>query len=121
MRRIVTWLLSTVSALVLLFSYHTSTSSSMPVCSQAPQNPGTAGLAAGSGSGSGSGSGTDAGTDSGAAHGNGTGFGRGPGLARRGPAVRGPLAGGRFPGCGEARPARPARAGGMAAPFGGRR
>lgn len=31
MRRIVTWLLSTVSALVLLFSYHTSTSSSMPV------------------------------------------------------------------------------------------
>ena len=28
MRRITTWLLSTISALVLLFSYHTSTSSS---------------------------------------------------------------------------------------------
>ncbi len=79
MRRIVTWLLSTVSALVLLFSYHTSTSSSMPVGSQAPQNPGTGGSAAGSGSGSGSGSGTDAGTDTGAGSGNGSGSGSGTG------------------------------------------
>lgn len=42
MRRIVIWALSTVSALVLLFSYHTSTSASMPVSVQvAPQTPGT--------------------------------------------------------------------------------
>lgn len=57
MRRIVTWLLSTVSALVLLFSYHTSTSSSMPVSAQAPTTPGTTG----SSSDSGTGSGTDGG------------------------------------------------------------
>lgn len=53
MRRIVTWLMSTISALVLLFSYHTSTSSSMPaITSSAPQSTdsGSSGNAAGGGS-----------------------------------------------------------------------
>ncbi|GAA4401488.1 FMN-binding protein [Fodinibacter luteus] len=56
MRRITTWLLSTICALVLLFSYHTSTS------------PGTAGSVVadpGSGSGSGTASEPDASTGSG--------------------------------------------------------
>ncbi|MBK9725264.1 MAG: FMN-binding protein [Actinomycetales bacterium] len=65
MRRIVTWLLSTVSALVLLFSYHTSTSSSMPVSAQAPTTPGT--------TGSSSDSGTDGGTDAGTGSDSGSG------------------------------------------------
>ncbi len=64
MRRIVTWLLSTVSALVLLFSYHTSTSSSMPVSAQAPTTPGTTGSSSDSGTGPGTVGGTDAGTGS---------------------------------------------------------
>ena len=34
MRRITTWLLSTITALVLLFSYHTSTGSSTPVANE---------------------------------------------------------------------------------------
>jgi len=65
MRRIVTWLLSTVSALVLLFSYHTSTSSSMPVSAQAPTTPGP--------TGSSSDSGTDGGTDAGTGSDSGSG------------------------------------------------
>ncbi len=62
MRRIVTWALSTITTLVLLFSYHTSTSSS----STSVQ---AAGTIAGSGSGSAAGSG------SGSAAGNGSGSG----------------------------------------------
>lgn len=61
MRRIVTWLMSTISALVLLFSYHTSTSSSMPaITSSAPQSTdsGSSGTDSGS-SGNGAGAGTD--------------------------------------------------------------
>lgn len=64
MRRIVTWLMSTISALVLLFSYHTSTSSSMPaITSSAPQSTDSGSAGTGSGSGTDSGaSGTDSGT-----------------------------------------------------------
>ncbi len=58
MRRIVTWLMSTISALVLLFSYHTSTSSSMPaITSSAPQSTDSGSSGTDSGS-----SGTDSGS-----------------------------------------------------------
>ena len=70
MRRITTWLLSTISALVLLFSYHTSTSSqaAATVVAQAPSTAGRSGstdpgTAAGSGSTSGS-SGSSSGSGS---------------------------------------------------------
>jgi len=56
MRRITTWLLSTVSALVLLFSYHTSTSSAASTSIVAQGHTGT-GSTSKSGSGT-SGSGT---------------------------------------------------------------
>lgn len=46
MRRITTWLLSTISALVLLFSYHTSTASTAPSTSIVAQgSTGSAGAA----------------------------------------------------------------------------
>ena len=57
MRRITTWILSTVSALVLLFSYHTSTSSgaTASVTAQADTDPGSTGSTdTGGSSGSGS-------------------------------------------------------------------
>jgi uncharacterized protein with FMN-binding domain len=63
MRRITTWLLSTISALVLLFSYHTSTSSgaSASVVAQSGTDTGTtSGDTPSTGSGS-----TDGGTSSG--------------------------------------------------------
>jgi len=65
MRRITTWLLSTISALVLLFSYHTSTSSGAATSIVAQSGADTSGTSAGStgsGSGSSSGSGTAPGT-----------------------------------------------------------
>jgi uncharacterized protein with FMN-binding domain len=69
MRRITTWLLGTISALVLLFSYHTSTNPTQATTAVAQGDEGTASDgSAGSGStdsgttGSGS---TDSGTDSG--------------------------------------------------------
>jgi uncharacterized protein with FMN-binding domain len=56
MRRITTWLLSTLSALVLLFSYHTSTSSTAAgVVAAGDANSGTATGSTGSSSGSPSG------------------------------------------------------------------
>ena len=69
MRRITLWLLSTVSALVLLFSYHTSTSSAASTSIVAPSGTDTGttsgGSAAGAGttgSGSSGGSGSSSGT-----------------------------------------------------------
>ncbi len=64
MRRITLWLLSTVSALVLLFSYHTSTSSatSSSIVAQSGTDTGTT---SGSGSSSGRGSSSDSGSPSG--------------------------------------------------------
>ena len=63
MRRITLWFLSTVTALVLLFSYHTSTAgaggSAAPVVAVSGASGGTD---TGSGTDSGSGSGTDSGT-----------------------------------------------------------
>ncbi len=55
MRRITIWLLSTLSALVLLFSYHTSTSSSVAASTSivGPLQAGTGRAATGSGSASG--------------------------------------------------------------------
>ena len=70
MRRITTWLLSTITALVLLFRYHTSTGSSTPVANA--ESPNTQGDTAANGSGD-TGSGTDAGTDSGTDTGTGSG------------------------------------------------
>jgi uncharacterized protein with FMN-binding domain len=70
MRRIVTWLMSTISALVLLFSYHTSTSSSMPaITSTAPQrtDSGSSGTDSGSSGGDSGSSGADSGSSDGAA------------------------------------------------------
>ena len=61
MRRITTWLLSTISALVLLFSYHTSPSSqtAATVVAQAPTTAGSSGSTdSGSSTGSGSSSGS---------------------------------------------------------------
>jgi uncharacterized protein with FMN-binding domain len=61
MRRITTWLLSTISALVLLFSYHTSTSSqtAATVVAQAPSTAGSSGSTdSGTSTGSGSSSGS---------------------------------------------------------------
>lgn len=54
MRRITTWLLSTISALVLLFSYHTSTSSGAgaTVVAEGPSTAGSSGSSSDSGSGS---------------------------------------------------------------------
>ncbi len=69
MRRITLWLLSTVSALVLLFSYHTSTSSatSTSIVAQSGTDSGSTGTGStGSGSTSGgSGSSSDSGSSSG--------------------------------------------------------
>lgn len=63
MRRITTWLLSTISALVLLFSYHTSTSSvtAATVVAEGPSTAGGSG-STDSGSSSGSGSSSDGGS-----------------------------------------------------------
>lgn len=57
MRRITLWALSTVTTLVLLFSYHTSTSSQGGGAPVIAQGPAAAGSSSGSGSGS-SGSGS---------------------------------------------------------------
>ena len=73
MRRITTWLLSTISALVLLFSYHTSTSSaaSTSVIAQSGTDTGTTSGSTGSGSGSSTDSGSSSGsTDSGTSGGS---------------------------------------------------
>jgi len=76
MRRITIWALSTLSALVLLFTYHTSTSSQAATTSiLGPAVAGGQGAAAagsgqsGAGSGSGSGSGSASGSGSGSATG----------------------------------------------------
>ena len=61
MRRITLWLLSTISALVLLFSYHTSTSSASSTSIVTPATDGTDAAAGASGSASAS-NGTGAGT-----------------------------------------------------------
>jgi uncharacterized protein with FMN-binding domain len=71
MRRITTWLLSTISALVLLFSYHTSTSASPSTsivaqsgASTGGTSTGTSGSSSDSGSSSGGGSSSGSGTTS---------------------------------------------------------
>ena len=75
MRRIVLWVLSTLSALVALLGYHTSTSSVMATgtpdnaISGSLQGQATTRSAAGSGSGSGSGSATSGSGSSGSAAG----------------------------------------------------
>jgi uncharacterized protein with FMN-binding domain len=67
MRRITTWLLSTISALVLLFSYHTSTSSGAgaTVVAEGPSTAGSSGSSSDGGSSGGSGSSSDSGSSSG--------------------------------------------------------
>jgi uncharacterized protein with FMN-binding domain len=72
MRRITTWLLSTISALVLLFSYHTSTSASPSTsivaqsgASTGGTSTGTSGSSSDSGSSSGGGSSSGSGSSSG--------------------------------------------------------
>jgi len=73
MKRIVTWLLSTISVVVLLFGYHTSTAGSLAASPQSSVVSGskaattTSGSGGGSGSGAGSGSGNGSGNGSGAA------------------------------------------------------
>jgi uncharacterized protein with FMN-binding domain len=71
MRRITLWLLSSLSALVLLFGYHTSTSSTLaagstsavpPSSSTSKVSTGSTSTAAGSGSGSGSSGSSSSGT-----------------------------------------------------------
>ncbi|MFF5297421.1 FMN-binding protein [Paractinoplanes globisporus] len=80
MRRITLWLFSTVAAVVLLFSYRTSTagagSSSPPAVATAPlagDSGGGSGAGSDSGSGTGSGSGSGSGGDSGSGTGSGSG------------------------------------------------
>lgn len=76
MRRITTWLLSTISALVLLFSYHTSTSSaaSTSVVAQGDTGTRSSGGSTDSGSSSsGSGSSSDSGSSSGSGSGSSSG------------------------------------------------
>ena len=69
MQRIVLWLLSTLSVLVLLFGYHTSTSATLPTSSPpAVFSGGTTGGTAGGTTGSSTGSSTD-----GASRGSGSG------------------------------------------------
>jgi uncharacterized protein with FMN-binding domain len=69
MRRIMLWLLSTVAALVLLFSYRTSTTGAsaagVGTVANAPGSTGAGGSAAGTASASGTGGSTGAGTGSG--------------------------------------------------------
>ena len=74
MRRITTWLLSTISALVLLFSYHTSTSSSPSTSIVAQSGATTDGTSTGTSGSAGSGSSSDIGSssDSGSSSGSGT-------------------------------------------------
>jgi uncharacterized protein with FMN-binding domain len=73
MRRITTWLLSTISALVLLFSYHTSTSSAASTSVIAQSGTDTTSGSTGSGTGSSTDSGSSSGsTDSGTSGGSGT-------------------------------------------------
>jgi len=77
MRRITIWALSTISALVLLFSYHTSTSSRSIATSiigplQAGNQAAGSTSASGTGSGTGSGSGTSSGSGSGSTAAQGT-------------------------------------------------
>jgi uncharacterized protein with FMN-binding domain len=74
MKRIVLWLLSTVSAVVLLFGYHTSTAGTLATAQQpvgaslaTPSPTTTSGGTGGTGSGSGSGSGSGGGSGSGTA------------------------------------------------------
>ena len=85
MRRIVLWSLSTLTVLVLLFGYHTSTSSRMastpsalaaPVPSAAAPEPGASDeTASGGTSDDEAGSGADSGSDAGAGSGSGSGSG----------------------------------------------
>jgi uncharacterized protein with FMN-binding domain len=76
MKRIVTWLLSTISVVVLLFGYHTSTAGSLAASPQTSVVSGgkaattTSGTGGGSGSG---GSGSNAGSGNGSASGGGSG------------------------------------------------
>jgi uncharacterized protein with FMN-binding domain len=63
MRRITTWLLGTISALVLLFSYHTSTNATQATTGVAQGDEGTASDGSGS-EGSGSSSGSTGGSSS---------------------------------------------------------
>ncbi|QIM20480.1 FMN-binding protein [Phycicoccus sp. HDW14] len=67
MRRITTWLLSTLSALVLLFSYHTSTNSGSATAVATGSADAAANGSTDSGSSGSADSGTDSGTDSGSA------------------------------------------------------
>lgn len=66
MKRITYWVLSTVSALVLLFGYHTSTSSQMPASTEAPYvasgSSGTSRTSSAASSGSGGTGGTTGGS-----------------------------------------------------------
>ncbi len=75
MRRITTWLLSTISALVLLFSYHTSTSSAASTSVVAQGGTGTTsdGSTDSGSSSSGSGSSSDSGSSSGSGSGSSSG------------------------------------------------
>ncbi len=72
MKRIVTWLLSTISVVVLLFGYHTSTAGSLAASPQTSVVSGSKASTTTSGSGGGSGSG---GSGNGSASGNGSGSG----------------------------------------------
>ena len=72
MRRITTWLLSTISALVLLFSYHTSTSSSPSTSIVAQSGATTGGTSTGTAGSTGSDSGGGSSSGSGSSPGSGT-------------------------------------------------
>jgi uncharacterized protein with FMN-binding domain len=94
MRRISTWFLSTVTVVVLLFGYHTSTSGVLGTASQPAITSGAGGTSgtgtstAGSGSGSTSGSGNGGGNGGG----NGSGTGSGTGSAQTATTVTGSVA-----------------------------
>jgi uncharacterized protein with FMN-binding domain len=78
MRRIVLWLMSTVTVVVLLFGYHTSTAGALRATSSAlaPINSGGASSSSDGSTGSnGSGSGSSNGSGSGSANGSGSGSG----------------------------------------------
>ena len=73
MRRITLWLLSTVAALVLLFSYRTSTMGAAPVPAAIGNQPAGSSVAvAGGGSGGGTGGGTGGGSSGGGSTFNGS-------------------------------------------------
>ncbi|MGN6575368.1 MAG: FMN-binding protein [Nocardioides sp.] len=93
MKRIVTWLLSTISVVVLLFGYHTSTAGSLAASPQTSVVSGgkaattTSGTGGGSGSG---GSGSSAGSNGSGGSGNGAGSGASNNQSSKPSTVTGP-------------------------------